>query len=91
MMKNTEDEYASIAVTDEASAARADGKREQGQTQALIASLLIGAGAAALAAGSVWLAVELGDVQESRGTALRPLLGPDHAGLVLAGTLGDGL
>jgi hypothetical protein len=91
IMKDTEDEYASIVVDDDESLEQARDKRDQGQTQALIASVLIGTGAAALAAGAVWLAVEVGGNEERRQTALRPWLAPGHAGLLLTGTLGDEL
>jgi hypothetical protein len=90
IMKDTEDEYASITVTEE-NVDEASEKRDQGETQALIATVLISTGAAALAAGAVWLAVEVGGDEESRHAALRPWLAPDRAGLLLTGTLGEGL
>jgi hypothetical protein len=90
IMKNTEDDYASIVVNSREDGKQAHDKLEQGQTQALIASVLIGVGSTALAAGAVWLAVEVGDHEQTPETALRPWLGPDNAGLMLTGTLGDG-
>jgi hypothetical protein len=91
LVKETEDEYASIRVTSMERAQDAYDKREEGQTQALVASILIGTGAAALLAGGVWLAAELDDEGESQGSAsLRPIIGPDRAGLLLAGSFGGG-
>jgi hypothetical protein len=92
LVKETEDEYAAIRVTSEARAQEAHDKREEGETQALLASILIGTGAAALLAGGVWLAAELDDNGESQGSAsLHPIVGPDRAGLLLAGSFGGGL
>ena len=93
LVKETEDEYAAIEVTDMESAEAAHDKREQGQTQALISTILIGTGGAALLVGGVWLAAELDGAggQESTDTAkLRPMLGPDSAGLLLTGSFGGG-
>lgn len=87
IMEDTESELAALgAPRDAREAAAAQETRERGKDQELTANLLLGVGAAALAVGGVWLALELGvpdDAAEERATALVPLLAPSQLGLAI--------
>ncbi len=77
-MKATEHNYAALPVTTAAQADAAERTRTLGHHQALAASLLLGVGGAAIAAGGVWLALDLDRAIEARpdrdraGAADRP-------------------
>jgi hypothetical protein len=61
-------------------------KRRSGETLATLANVLFVLGGATVAAGGIWLAVELSTAQHhgyESLTALRPLVGPNQFGLVL--------
>lgn len=81
--QGTEDEYAGLMVQTMEQAEQADALRERGEREALIATGLIGAGAAALAVSAVWFVLEL--QSDADGAAFEPVLGPSHAGLRLRG------
>jgi len=83
--KGTEDDYAKQPVTNAAQAEQADSLRERGKRQALIANVLLGAGAAVAAAGGVWLLLSVGKVGKASQTAVIPELGPDRAALHVSG------
>jgi hypothetical protein len=86
MMMNTEDEYQALDVTSATEADAAHDKLEEGRTQALVASVLLGTGGAALAASAIWLAIDLTDDDAPTEAALHPMLGRGHAGLMLSGS-----
>lgn len=87
--KATEDEYADLETPDtmpEVDAARA--KLDDAETEATIANIGIGLGAAVIAVGAALWIVELsGDDDEGEGAWLAPRLGPGEAGLSLSGRL----
>lgn len=87
LAKNTEDDYAKQPVTTPEQASVADGLRVRGQNQALIANVLIGVGAAAVAAGGIWLLVAAG-ANRGAETAVVPDVGPGHAALRISGRWG---
>lgn len=86
LARSTEREYRDTPVMTAADAEAADDLRVTGERQALAASLMLGFGTAAVVAAGVWLSVELG--ADERQARLEPLVGPDHAGLRLSGSLG---
>lgn len=86
-MLDTQDEYRALDVSSSSEADAARDKLDQGRTQALAASVLLGVGGAAIAASAIWLAVELaGGGEPESGAALHPWVGPGQAGLSLRGT-----
>jgi hypothetical protein len=88
MMKSTQDDYAKQPVQTQDQARAADKVRERGERQALVATVLLGVGAAAVVTSGVWLALEIGrDKGEAPAqAALVPTIGPRSAGLTLVGT-----
>jgi len=86
--KGTEDDYAKQPVSTVAEANTANSLRERGERQALIANVLLGAGAAVVAAGGVWLLLSVGKVGDAGQTAVLPDVGPDHAALSVSGRWG---
>lgn len=93
-MLDTQDEYDALDVSSPLQADAARDKLDQGRTQALLASVLLGAGGTAIAASAIWLAIELTDGEPAgdtmlQRTALRPWIGPGHAGLSLRGAFGE--
>jgi hypothetical protein len=91
-MNSTEDSYSSRKVQTAAEAMQVDEQRKTGKQQALIANVLIGAGAAALIAGVIWYAAGLsGESKPAPQAMLVPSVGSDGAGLALVGTWGDRL
>jgi hypothetical protein len=87
LMSDTQREYKRQPVTTMDEAEAADVLRERGKRQALIADVLFGVGGAAIAAGGVWLVLALTH-DEAPQAAVVPELGPDHAGLRVAGRWG---
>lgn len=83
LMTDTQRDYEHQQVTNMDEAQKADELRTRGKRQALMADVLFGVGGAAIAAGGVWLVLAL--THESAQTAVVPELGPDHAGLRVAG------
>ena len=83
LMSDTQRDYERQPVTTMDEAEAADALRERGKRQALIADVLFGVGGAAIAAGGVWLVLSL--THEQPQTAIVPELGPDRAGLRIAG------
>jgi hypothetical protein len=88
MMNSTENSYAARPIQDEAQVQSAEDERKRGESQALVANVALGVGAAAIVAAGVWLALELTADQEPPQAALVPALGTDYAGLTVVGTLG---
>jgi hypothetical protein len=92
MMKSTEDSYAGRKVQTAAQAKRADDERKTGQRQALMANVLIGAGAAALVGSVIWfVASGPAEAKPAPQAMLVPSVSTDAAGLVLVGNWGDRL
>jgi hypothetical protein len=83
LMSDTQRDYEHQQVTNMAEAEKADELRARGKRQALMADVLFGVGGAAIAAGGVWLVLAL--THRDAQTAVVPELGPDHAGLRVAG------
>jgi hypothetical protein len=83
--KGTEDDYAKQPVSSVAEAEAASSLRDRGRRQALIANVLIGAGAAVVAAGGVWLLLSVGKVGDAGHATVAPDVGPDHAALSVSG------
>ena len=87
LANKTEDDYADQPVTNAAQAATADDLRQRGKNQALIANVLLGLGAATIAAGGIWLLAASSSGNASQ-TAVLPDVGPDHAALQVSGRWG---
>jgi hypothetical protein len=86
VMKGTQSDYAKLPVTNKTQAQTASDKLSTGRGQAVVADVLLGVGAAALVAGGIWLAIELGQHGGSEErAALAPMLAPGTMGLVLVG------
>jgi hypothetical protein len=86
IMNSTQDHYAHRSVMTEAQAKQADEERKLGKQEALAADLLIGTGAAALLAATIWFAADMRrEERPPAQTALVPAIGPHSAGLALAG------
>ena len=60
-------------------------------TQALVANIGIGVGAAVFAFGAVWLGLELADDGDEGHARLSPEIAPGHMGLALSGQFAGGL
>lgn len=87
MANASEDDYASRTIDTVEQAKQADAVREQGESEALAANVLLGVGAGALIAAGIWYVLD--DRAESppslAGASLRPVLGPQSAGLLFRG------
>jgi hypothetical protein len=81
IMRGTEDDYAERTVDNQEQARLAEQARTRGRTQALVANVLLGTGAAAVAAAGIWLALDLRAQERPAQASLRPILGPDQAGV----------
>lgn len=88
MAKATEDDYAAIAVDDEATAEAADEKLEKAETQALIANIGFGLGGAVVAVGVAMWIVELSDDPNEAGAWIAPRLAPGQVGFAVHGRFG---
>ncbi len=86
MMKATEDDYASRAIDSEMQARLAEEDRKRGQDQALVATVLLGAGAAAIVTSGIWFALVSGKEDRAAQASLVPVIGPRSAGVTLLGT-----
>jgi hypothetical protein len=85
VMKGTQSDYAKLPVTTKLQAQAASDKLKSGQGQARAANVLLGVGAAAMALGGIWLALELGKPEETPPqTALAPVLAPGMVGLTFS-------
>jgi hypothetical protein len=86
--KATEDEYADALAGTMEQVDAAHDKLDDAQTEATIANIGIGVGAAVIAVGAALWIVELsGDDDAGEGAWLAPRLGPGEAGLSLSGRL----
>ena len=86
MMLGTQDDYNELQIRDEDDAEKANDLRDTAKTQATVANVLFGVGAATLVASGIWLAVELSKPAHSHEdwqTAVVPSIGPDQLGLTL--------
>jgi hypothetical protein len=87
MMKATQDEFAKIVIEDEASAEAAGDKRDVARTQATLANVGFGVGAAVIAVGVAMWIVELSDDGEQHAR-IAPRFGPGEVGLAVSGRFG---
>ena len=85
VMQSTHSEYLKLPKTTEPEIDHAIEVSSRGQTQATVANVLYGVGAAAIVASAIWLAIELGSSSERNPgyTALVPALGPGQLGVTL--------
>jgi hypothetical protein len=85
LMEGTQTDFTNLEVTNETQNQALKKLGSKGKDQALVANVLFGVGAAAIAAGAIWLAVELthGDQESPQQTAVVPVLGPGRMGLAL--------
>jgi hypothetical protein len=87
MQENTQDEYDALIKEPPMTTAEVDAansKRTTGDSQAVLATVLLSVGGAAIAAGGVWLALELNQSSERKPpTAFVPLLAPGQLGLAV--------
>jgi len=86
MASSTESDYQARVVNTPKQAELAERDRARGKREVLIADVLLGTGAAAIAGAAFWFVIDRRHADRSTRTALTPHLGPDGAGLVLAGT-----
>jgi hypothetical protein len=87
MANASEDEYASRTIDTIEQAKQADAVREQGESEALAANVLLGVGAGALIAAGIWYVLDDGTERPPSlaRASLRPVLGPRSAGLLFSG------
>ena len=89
LMKNKEQQYERLAVDTPADAQTAIDTRSTGKTQAIVANVLFGVGAAAVIGGGIWLLVDHANyaarVESANmtSTSLQPLISPQQLGLVV--------
>jgi hypothetical protein len=85
MMQKTQDEFSGLQIDSKQAKATADSTASRGKTEATVANVLFGIGAATIAAGGIWLALELThhDQEEAPRTALLPMVGGGTVGLAL--------
>jgi hypothetical protein len=85
VMQSTHSEYLKLPKSTETEIDHAIQVSSRGQTQATVANVLYGVGAAAIVASAIWLAIELGNSSERNPsyTALVPALGPGQLGVSL--------
>ena len=86
MMKQTQDDYASRAIDTQMQARLAEEDRKRGQDQALVATVLLGAGAAAIVTSGIWFALVSGKEDRATQASLVPVISPRSAGISLLGT-----
>jgi hypothetical protein len=85
MANASENDYASRTIDTVEQAKRADAVRERGESEALAANVLLGTGTAALVAAGVWYLLDRETESAPAHASLRPVLGPQSAGLLLSG------
>lgn len=86
MASSTQADYEMRVVDSPMQAQLAEHERERGKREALIANVLLGTGAAAIAGAAIWFVIDRKQGDRQAQAALSPMLGPDGAGLALAGT-----
>jgi hypothetical protein len=87
MKQSTEDAYNKHQPTTVAEADAASDKRSSAKTEAVLSTVFFGVGGAAVAAGAIWLLVELNQKPRPEYeplTSLRPTFGPQQVGLVFS-------
>jgi hypothetical protein len=90
MSQASEDDYAGIHVVTEADAEAADDKLEKARTQAVIANVGMGVGAAVIAVGAALWIVELSDDEggEEPRARIVPRIAPGEIGVAFSGHFG---
>jgi hypothetical protein len=85
VMQSTHSEYLKLPKNTEDQIDHAIEVRSRGETQATVANVLYGIGAAAIVASAIWLAIELGNSSERNPNyiALVPAFGPGQLGVSL--------
>jgi hypothetical protein len=90
MKQNSQNEYEDLVRQvpgDEGEVDAAIDVRDGVKSQAVLATVLLSVGSAAIAAGGIWLALELSQSRERpqtpRATAFVPLIAPDQLGLAI--------
>jgi len=88
MMRDTEASYAARVVDSPMQAQLAEAERKRGQSQAVAATVFLGAGVAAIAVAGAWFAMGLREPTPpaQTQTALAPMFGPRTAGVLLRGS-----
>lgn len=88
LVNGAEDDYSNLTIRTEADVMKAESDIDSGETKALVANVLLGAGAAVVVGAGIWLAIELSSNREPADVAIVPVIGKDYAGLSLSGRLG---
>jgi hypothetical protein len=84
MMQSTQAEYDRLVIATKQDAERAADLHSSGQSQAVVANVLMGVGGAAIIGAGIWLLVDRSRAasREAQLTAFSPLVGPQQLGLV---------
>lgn len=88
LVSSAEQDYSNLQIRTADDAMRAESDIDSGETKALVANVLLGAGAAVVVGAAVWLAIDLSSNREPADVAVVPVIGKDYAGLSLSGRLG---
>ena len=83
--KANEDDFAGLPLGTPEEIDIAEDRFDTANTQALVANIGIGVGAAVFAFGAVWLGLELADDGDEGHARLSPEIAPGHVGLTLSG------
>ena len=84
--KANEDDYAGLPLDTREQIDIAEKRFETADTQALIANIGLGFGAAVTLFGAVWLGLELAKDGDEGAARLTPEIAPGHVGLALSGS-----
>lgn len=88
MSNASEDDYASIEIGTKADVDAARDELDTARSQALIANIGMGVGAAVIALGAALWIAELSGDRDEPSARVSPWLAPDEVGLALSGTFG---
>ncbi len=88
LVNGAENDFAELDIRTEDDVMKAEDDIDSGETHALVANVLLGAGAAVVVGAGIWLAIDLSMGREPSEVALVPVIGKDYAGLSLSGRLG---